>query len=162
MIRHSILLLLCAAPLLAQHSASATVVTPRAGAACSYETCALGIVPTWNGLDVVRGAVGERSASLGFFLPRDITPAFVGSDSAMKYAVRAVKVRRVAASLTDAGALVLGYVAIKQLRDGHLGNSDRVIAAVGGGAFAISVPLQFSADGYLSRAVWWHNLRYAR
>jgi len=24
----------------------------------------------------------------------------------------------------------------------------------------VSVPLQFAADGALSRAVWWHNLRY--
>ncbi|MEO8624074.1 MAG: hypothetical protein ABI625_23545 [bacterium] len=162
MIRRACLLLLCAAPVLAQQAASATVVTPRAEAACSYEACALGIAPTWNGLDVVRGAHAETSASLGFFFPRDITPAFAGSDSAMTYAVRAVNVRRVAATLTDVGALVLGYAAIKQLRDGQLHNSDRVIAAVGAGAFAISVPLQFSADGYLSKAVWWHNSRYAR
>ena len=36
-----------------------------------------------------------------------------------------------------------------------------VIGAVGGTAFAIGVPLQFSADGLLSRAVWWHNARYS-
>jgi hypothetical protein len=29
------------------------------------------------------------------------------------------------------------------------------------GAFVIGVPLQFSADGLLSKAVWWHNARYA-
>jgi hypothetical protein len=39
---------------------------------------------------------------------------------------------------------------------------DRVIGAIGAGAFAVSLPLQFSADGLLSRAVWWHNGRFAR
>jgi hypothetical protein len=29
------------------------------------------------------------------------------------------------------------------------------------GALFISVPLQFAADGALSKAVWWHNVRYA-
>src|SRR5215212_6141836 len=29
-------------------------------ATCSYRDCALGIVPTWNGLAVVRGAAGPR------------------------------------------------------------------------------------------------------
>jgi hypothetical protein len=26
----------------------------------------------------------------------------------------------------------------------------------------LSIPLQFAADGALSRAVWWHNRRYSK
>ena len=37
-----------------------------------------------------------------------------------------------------------------------------LVAAAGLAALTISVPFQFAADGALSRAVWWHNLRYAR
>ena len=125
MIRWAAALLLCAATLRAQPAAAVHSFPLHLSIPCSYETCALGIAPAWNGLDVVLGATGARVASLGFFLPRDIAPTFAGSDSAMRYAVRAVSVRRVA-------------------------------------AVAISVPLQFSADGLLSRAVWWHNARYAR
>lgn len=33
--------------------------------------------------------------------------------------------------------------------------------SAGLGALFISVPLQFAADGALSKAVWWHNVRYA-
>jgi hypothetical protein len=41
-------------------------------------------------------------------------------------------------------------------------DSDRVIAVIGAASLGVSVPLQFAADGALSRAVWWHNVRYAR
>jgi hypothetical protein len=162
MISRCALLLLCGVSLAAQQPAAAHAVAPRVHTPCSYESCALGIAPSWNGLDVVHGANGARVASLGFFLPRDISPAFAGNDSALSYAVRAVKVRRVAATLTNVGALMLGYVAIRARRGDGLRGSDRITAAIGATAFAVSVPLQFSADGLLSRAVWWHNARFAR
>jgi len=38
---------------------------------------------------------------------------------------------------------------------------ERVVGGVGVAALLVSVPLQFAADGALSRAVWWHNMRYA-
>jgi hypothetical protein len=39
---------------------------------------------------------------------------------------------------------------------------DRVVAAAGVASLQVSIPIQFAADGALGRAVWWHNLRYAR
>jgi hypothetical protein len=142
--------LLMATPLAAQ----------RVAPDCTYHACALGIAPVWNGLDVVQGADGTAVASLGFFWPRSVRGAFAGNDSATAYAVRALRVRRAAALLTDVGALALAYATVRQL-DGGLPRRDAVIAAAGAGAFALSVPLQFSADHLLSRAVWWHNERYA-
>ena len=133
-----------------------------ADGACSYERCALGIAPTWSGLNVVRGADGTRVASLGFFWPRGLTRVFAGSDSASRYAARAVRVRRGGALLTDAGLMLLGYAAARQLRDGGMRDGDRVVAGVGAASLAASVPLQFAADGLLSRAVWWHNARFGR
>jgi hypothetical protein len=152
--------LLYAAPLTAQElSAPLTSVVPRV-AACTYLHCAFGIAPAWNGLDVVDGATGRPVASLGFFWPHRIDSSFAGSDSATSYATKAFRMRRTAAALTDAGVLLLGYTAVRQL-SGGLHGTDRVVGALGAGAFAIGVPLQFSADGLLSRAVWWHNARYA-
>ena len=52
--------------------------------------------------------------------------------------------------------------AVRAAAAGHVRRSDGIVAAVGAGAFALSVPFQFAADGMLSRAVWWHNARYAR
>ena len=45
---------------------------------------------------------------------------------------------------------------------GRASRSDQVVGGAGLTALLVSVPLQFAADGALSRAVWWHNLRYAR
>jgi hypothetical protein len=38
----------------------------------------------------------------------------------------------------------------------------RRVATASGVALMLSLPVHFAADGALSRAVWWHNLRYAR
>lgn len=129
---------------------------------CAYTRCALGIAPVWNGLAVVRGTERQRVANLGFFFPRDVAPAFAGEDSALRHARRAVRVRRWAALFTDAGGALLGYGAVQQIRNGRLARSERAAAALGGASLAVSVPLQFGADGLLSRAVWWYNRRYAR
>lgn len=167
--RHRVLLAamaLCAAPLGASPLRAQTTVVaatpPSADSACSYERCALGIAPTWSGLNVVRGTDGTRVASLGFFWPRDLAPVFAGRDSAARYATRAVRVRRGGAVLTDAGILLLGYAVARQIGTGGLRRGDRVAAGAGVAAMAASVPLQFAADGLLSRAVWWHNTRFGR
>ena len=148
------------APLGAQASPSRLAPVTQPVAVCTYLDCALGIAPAWNGLDVVDGATGRRVSGLGFFWPHRVDASFAGSDSAISYATKAFRVRRTAAAFTDVGALLLGYTAVRQL-NGGLHGTDRVIGAVGAGAFAIGVPLQFSADGLLSRAVWWHNARYS-
>jgi hypothetical protein len=128
---------------------------------CTYARCALAIAPAWNGLDVVRGMEARRVAGLGFFWTDDISHAVAGNDSAVAYAVRAVRVRRAAAVLTDVGAFALGYAAARRMQHGSLGNVDRGLAIGGGAALAMSVPLQFAADGLLSRSLWWFNGAFA-
>ena len=132
--------------------------TARAqGTDCTYAACSVRIAPVWHALDVVRGGDGGRVASLGFFWVKDVSPALAVNDSAAHYAKRAVGVRRVAAVLTDVGALALGYAAIRRASNGSFTRSDRGVAIAGASVFAASVPLQFVADGLLSQSVWWFN-----
>jgi hypothetical protein len=128
----------------------------------------LSIAPAWNGLLVVRGSDAVRVANLNFFLPRDIAPALrgdsaaLGADSAQAHAARAVRLRRTAAVLTDLGAVAVVVALARAASAGRVETHDRVVGGAGLAALLVSVPLQFAADGALSRAVWWHNLRYAR
>jgi len=126
---------------------------PTPAPCAAYDRCALGLAPRWSGLALVRGTGGERAGELGFFWARDVRPVFAGSDSALRYAGRAVAARRVGAVLTDAGAALL-----------VLGAARRGPRTLGAGValLSASVPAQFVADGWLSRAVWWHNARFAR
>lgn len=163
---------------IATATAHAQVVVPAAAtppvavpndSTCGYRSCALGIVPSWDGLAVVRGTTGQRVTNLHFFWPRDITPALrgldtaaVGADSMLAHAQRAVTLRRVGAGFTDFGALTLGAAIIRALRDAHVSTRDQVLAGAALGSLVVSIPLQFAADGELSKAVWWHNVRFAR
>lgn len=140
---------------------SAQSATPDS-AACDYRRCAFGIAPAWDGLAVVRGAEVTRVANLYFLWPRDISSHFRGSDSAMTHVNRALHLRRIGAVLTSAGALTLVAAAARALDAGRARRSDSMLALAGAGAFGVSVPFQFAADGELSRAVWWHNLRLGR
>ena len=142
--------------------AAQTTPVPPADRECDYQRCALSIAPVWNGLALVQGQAGRRTANLSFFWPHSLAPVFVGSDSAMRHGARAVKVRRGAAVLTDVGALVFGYALVRRASTGKFADEARVAAGVGAAAIFASVPLHFAADGYLSRAVWWHNARYAQ
>jgi hypothetical protein len=139
---------------------------PPADSVCTYRSCALSIAPAWDGLAIRRGIRGPRVANLHFFWPRDITPELrgpdtlaIGADSVAVYARRAVALRQAAAGFTDIGALTVGVAIVRALVDGRASTRDQVVGAVGLGALAISVPIHFAADGELSRAVWWHNLR---
>lgn len=136
---------------------------------CSYHTCALTIAPRWNGLAVLTGSAGPELANLHFFVPRSITAtlagresATVGADSAAGYARRALRLRRTGAALTDAGILLSAAAALHAMRDHGHRRRDAAIAGAGGTVLLLSIPFQFAADGALSRAVWWHNLRYVR
>lgn len=139
-------------------------------AACDYQNCALTIAPRWNGLAVVAGTSGRTVANLQFLVPHDITSALaagrggatIGADSVAVYAHRAVQLRRAGAALTDAGILLGGAAAIYAIRNDGNARRTTALAAGGGALLSLSIPLQFAADGALSRAVWWHNLRYAR
>lgn len=130
--------------------------------ACSYTRCALGIAPVWNGLALVRGSTGERVANLGFFWAGSLQRAFPGADSAARYGARAVRVRRTAAVLTNVGGVLAAFALGRRLGGDALPRDGQVALAAGATALAVSVPLHFVADGHLSRAVWWHNRRYAR
>lgn len=145
----------------AQAPPVATAAAERSIATCPYVRCALGIAPVWNGLAVVRGADRERVTSLDFFLPRPIDSVFAG-DSARASAQRAFAVRRQASLLTDLGALLLAGGAATAVHDGRFTGTSRALSAVGAVAFVASVPLQFAADGWLSRAIWWHNSALGR
>lgn len=172
--RHSALLLLLGAALASRAAGQQPAPVITAGtlpndSACSYRSCALSIAPRWDGLAVVRGAEARRIANLHFFWPCDITGELRGADSAAAgvdsvvfHAQRAVALRRAGAGFTDLGALTLAIAIARSLRDGHVGRRDQVLAGAALGAVVVSVPLQFAADGELSRAVWWHNIRFAR
>ena len=129
---------------------------------CTYARCALAVVPAWNGLDVVRGEQEQKVARLGFFWTRDVSPVFAGEPHALDFARRAVRTRRTAAVFTDAGIALLAYALIGGTTDSGHTSTYQGIAIGGAVAFAVGVPLQFAADGHLSRAVWWHNAQFAR
>lgn len=161
----AMLLLLAATTVRGQESA---IAARGRDSVCSYRDCALGIAPTWNGLAVVRGAGGPRVANLHFFWPADISPALRGdpfargADSAAASARRAISLRRAGAALTDIGVVATGVALVTGLRARRMQTAQRALGGVGVTALLVSVPLQFAADGALSRAVWWHNLRYTR
>ncbi|MGH7616168.1 MAG: hypothetical protein ACREPM_02965 [Gemmatimonadaceae bacterium] len=125
-----------------------------ADSGCTYARCALGILPRLSGLDVVRGAGEQRVASLGFLLPRNVTPAFSGDRSAEAHAAGAVRRRRVAAVLTDLGAIAIAMGTMRRSDAGHR------VALAGLAFVASSVPIHFAADAELSRAVWIYDRRF--
>ena len=144
---------------------SGPMVAQATPAACTYQTCALAIAPTWNGLSVVRGENRARVANLHFFLPRNIDSAFggppvAGADSTQAWAATAVQRRRVAAAFTDAGGALMIVAAVVGTRDTGARRSMTVAGLGGAALFGISVPIQFAADDALARAVWWFNRRF--
>lgn len=163
-------------PLFGALSAFATHATAQGAAAsadsataCNYRSCALNIAPRWNGLAVVRGSAGREATNLYFLWPRDITPVFLGdiahassADSATSTARAAVRLRRIGALLTGTGLALASAAAVDASRSEHRGRWNRGLVIAAGTAVGISVPFQFAADGQLSRAVWWYNLRFAR
>jgi hypothetical protein len=123
-------------------------------------------------LERARGSArrrGPRVANLSFYWPHDVSSvlrgesgAVRGADSAAAQARRAVGLRRTGAALTDAGIVLLGIAAVRSISAGRLTRANGLIGGAGAAAFGLSVPFQFAADGALSRAVWWHNMRFAR
>jgi hypothetical protein len=57
--------------------------------------------------------------------------------------------------------LLGGYAVARAAANGGLNSADRALGIAGAVSFAVGVPLQFAADGALSRAVWWYNARLA-
>lgn len=129
-------------------------------APCTYDACALSLIPRLGGLDVVRGNAEQRVGSLGFVLPRDVRPAFTGNAAAQAHAARAQSIRRVAAVLTDAGGILAAAGLMRALSSN--GRRTSLMVAAGGLALVgASVPPQFAADAELSRAVREYNRQFA-
>jgi hypothetical protein len=63
---------------------------------------------------------------------------------------------------TDIGAALLVGALVGVLADPDHADTYQGLAIVGAVRFGIGVPLQFKADGHLSRAAWWYNTQFAR
>lgn len=142
------------ATILAVVALAASVSAQTVDSSCSYASCALSISPRLMGLDVVRGTNETRVASLGFLLPHDPTRVFATDSIARRFATRALTHRRIGAALTDVGLVVAVLGASQGKQAGTIG--------VGLALVISSIPIHFSADADLSRAVWHHNRHYSR
>jgi membrane-associated phospholipid phosphatase len=166
-------LALVALPLLAlptgasAQQATAPLPAPSAAPApaecTAYERCALGLLPRFTGLAVVRGVQEEQVAMLGFFIPgRSLDAAFAGDSLAQRYGREAHRARWIGAILTTTGLLTAGAAGPVAI------NSDDQISgflgtvALAGVQLLGAVYYQFKADAELSRAVFAYNRRFAR
>jgi len=131
-------------------------------APCSYDACALSLIPRMSGLDVARGVREERVGSLGFLFPRDVRAAFDGSAAAQHHAGRALSIRRVAALLTDAGAVLAASGAAHAMATSSGRRASVTISLAGAALVGASVWPQFAADAELSRAVRDYNRQFAK
>jgi hypothetical protein len=141
---------------------ASTLRAQETGQCTAYDACALNVVPRWNGLAVVRGVNEEHVATLGFLWPGSLNrgTAFAPDAAATARGQRAVRTRRLAAALTDLGALAILAGAARTQGSG-VDATARTLMISGAVAFGVSVPLQFRADGQLARAVWTYNRRFA-
>ena len=143
-------------------SAAAQRTTGRTDPNCAYQTCALGLAPVWNGLDVTRGDSQTRVATLGFFIPEDISHVFAEDADARDAARDAFRIRQAGAVLTDAGALLAVTGLARALFQRDWDGLSTGLTLAGATSLAAAIPVQFAADGALSRAVWLFNRRFAR
>ena len=134
----------------------------RSAVNCTYQECALGLSPVWNGIDITRGDAQRRVTSLGFFFPQDISSAFAEDREAADVARDAFRIRQVAAILTDAGIVLIGTGIARALFQREFDKLSTALTLTGGLSFIGGVPAQFAADGALSRAVWLYNRRFSR
>ncbi len=159
---------LMAAPLAA--GAQQAPVSPPSAAASSngpldcleYDRCALGILPRFTGLAVVRGLQEEQVALLGFVIPgRKLDAVFAGDTLAQRYGREAHRARWFGSVLTVTGLLTLGAAGPAALSsDDELGTFSAIVLAGGVQMFGAAY-YQFKADAELSRAVFAYNRRFA-
>jgi hypothetical protein len=129
---------------------------------CNYERCALGLAPVWNGLAITRGEEQRKVAVLGFFWPGDVSRVFEDDREATQAAEDAMSIRQIGAILTDAGIVMATTGVARALFRRDWDKVATGLAVAGGVSLGASVPFQFGADGYLSRAVWFFNRRYSK
>ena len=160
----ALILATLARPCVAQEIAR-TRISPSAASSASeraaslecrvYAECALRVEPTaWHGPRIVRGIEGAPAARLDRLSRPEILQLFARDDSASSYGHRFVRAERMNRALTIIG---VGFAA------GGLTAPHRINGfSVGGLALlAVSIPYDDAAQRYLSRAVWWYNLRLA-
>jgi hypothetical protein len=151
---------------IAQLAFGATSAHAQAGVGlqpnCTYRTCALGVVPRWDGLAVTRGESSRPVALLGFFWPGDVRGVFIGDDDALDAATDAILMRQAAAVMTDGGLILVATGIARALFTRDWDKLSTAMTVIGGASLGASVPLQFAADGHLSRAVWLFNRRYSK
>ena len=147
----------------------AVAVAPRFSSAqvraepnCTYQSCALGLVPVWNGLAIVRGESERRVGSLGFFMPGDVSEIFRDDRDAFAAAEDAYELRRVGAALTDAGLILVATGLARAVFQREFDKLSGGLTLGGALSLGAGVPFQFAADGALSRAVWLYNRRFSR
>ena len=144
---------------------SALVMAPMAANAqanCTYQTCALGLAPVWDGLAIVRGESERRVGTLGFFVPGDVSDIFKDDADALDAGREAVRIRRIGAALTDAGIILAATGIARSVFRRDFDKFSGALALAGAASLGVSIPVQFAADGYLSRAVWLYNRKYSR
>ena len=129
---------------------------------CNYQRCALGLAPVWNGLAVTRGEEQRNVAVLGFFWPGDVSGVFEGDREAKRAAEDAMSIRQIGAALTDAGIVMATTGIARALFRRDWDKLATGLTVAGGVSLGASIPFQFGADGYLSRAVWFFNRRYSK
>ena len=135
---------------------------PRSDPNCTYQTCALGLAPVWNGLEVTRGDSQRRVAMLGFFMPEVISHVFADDSEARDVARDAFRIRQIGAAMTDVG-IILGATGVaRALYRWNWDGLSTGLTLAGGASLAAGIPFQFAADGALSRAVWLFNRRFTR
>ena len=152
----SLLFAIQASPAIAQRT------TGRTDPNCTYQTCALGLAPVWNGLEVTRGDSQTHVATLGFFIPEDISHVFAEDAEARDAARDAFRIRQAGAALTDAGAVLAVTGLARALFQRDWDGLSTGLTLAGAASLAAGIPVQFAADGALSRAVWLFNRRFAR
>jgi len=129
---------------------------------CTYDRCALQLVPRLWALDVVRGNSDERVGSLSFFAPTPVRSAFLRVAPAQAHADRAFAIRRVASIVTDVGGILAMSGAARAAATANHRRQSLAVGVLGVLAVGVSVPLQFRADAELSRAVHEFNRQFAR
>ena len=149
----------CGAQEMARTRVAATVAVqvnePARSQECrSYAECALRVEPSFFGRRVVRGAEGAPVTRLEKLRGPEMLALFAGNDSASSYAHRFLRVERVNRALTIVG---IGFAA------GGLAQPRRIngFSVSGAALLVIDIPFQDASERYLSRAVWWYNLRLA-
>lgn len=138
---------------------AATTVAAPPSQCSDYEDCALGLLPSFAGISVVRGGREERLQTLGFFLPGgSLDGVFAGDSVAQRFGRAALRERRIAVALTATAIATVSFIGAL---DGDDYNPIIGLAVAGSAQALASAYFQLKADASLSRAVWAFNRQFS-